>query len=182
MDLHCLGCSKKIKKFILKFKGVNSVSANIDNHLITVKGTMNVQELICHLREKLKRKVVKTQMAPLRIGNTDKDVISNGKKDKESSQVGDADEKDKEVIGGGGVIVNYGDKDGNKEKEGGDTNGCDGSNDNNNGDAKMELYDGYAYYIYPENSEGYMPFMNANIMRGPQLFNDENPNAYCSIV
>ncbi|KAJ0088247.1 hypothetical protein Patl1_32170 [Pistacia atlantica] len=126
---------------------------------------MNVKELISHLRQRLNRNVTETQMVPFKIDNNVKDAISNGEnKDKESFERGGRDKRDKEAVGDGG--------DGNKRVEVGGPSGCDGRYDNDtdyeDDDAKMELYDGYTYYIYPvESSQEYMRFMAANIMRGP---------------
>ncbi|KAK1429478.1 hypothetical protein QVD17_11687 [Tagetes erecta] len=55
--LHCEGCSQKIKRIILKIDGVESVKLDDDKNLVTVKGTMNMKELIPYLKDKLKRNV-----------------------------------------------------------------------------------------------------------------------------
>ncbi|KAK7285018.1 hypothetical protein RJT34_19774 [Clitoria ternatea] len=55
--LHCDGCVQKIRKIILKSKGVESVNIEEEKDLVTVKGTMEVKEMVPYLNEKLRRKV-----------------------------------------------------------------------------------------------------------------------------
>ncbi|KAJ4704956.1 Heavy metal-associated isoprenylated plant protein [Melia azedarach] len=57
LRLHCDGCIQKIRKVIMKCRGVKSVSVNADKDLVTVKGTMDVQELTSYLEEKIKSNV-----------------------------------------------------------------------------------------------------------------------------
>ncbi|CAN1770640.1 Heavy metal-associated isoprenylated plant protein 6, partial [Linum perenne] len=54
---HCDGCITKMKKIIMKIKGVNSVVIDGAKDLVTVKGTMDVNELAPFLKEKLRRNV-----------------------------------------------------------------------------------------------------------------------------
>ncbi|XP_021619262.1 heavy metal-associated isoprenylated plant protein 5 [Manihot esculenta] len=54
---HCDGCISKIKKIILKIKGVDNVAVDGAKDLVTVKGTMEVKEMVPYLKEKLKRNV-----------------------------------------------------------------------------------------------------------------------------
>lgn len=105
IPLHCDGCIHKIKRQISKIDGVEAVMPDSGKDLVTVKGTMNVKELLPHLQEKLKRKI---------------DIVPP-KKDEKGS---DSKDDKKEKGGGGG-----GDK---KEKEGGGgdskAKGVDGDN------------------------------------------------------
>ncbi|KAG2289682.1 hypothetical protein Bca52824_049286 [Brassica carinata] len=55
--LHCEGCIQKIKKIILKIKGVQTVAIDAAKDTVTVKGTMDVKELVPLLAKKLKRTV-----------------------------------------------------------------------------------------------------------------------------
>ncbi|KAL4592150.1 hypothetical protein LXL04_005136 [Taraxacum kok-saghyz] len=57
IPLHCDGCIHKIKRIISKIDGVESVKPENDKNLVTVKGTMNMKEVIPYLKEKLKRHV-----------------------------------------------------------------------------------------------------------------------------
>ncbi|KAF2289895.1 hypothetical protein GH714_039048 [Hevea brasiliensis] len=60
---HCDGCISKIKKIILKYKGVDNVTVDGTKDLVTVKGTMEVKEMVPYLKEKLKRNVEKEEAA-----------------------------------------------------------------------------------------------------------------------
>ncbi|KAJ4891793.1 Heavy metal transport/detoxification superfamily protein [Raphanus sativus] len=55
--LHCEGCIQKIKKIILKIKGVQMVAIDAAKDMVTVKGTMDVKELVPLLTKRLKRTV-----------------------------------------------------------------------------------------------------------------------------
>ncbi|KAI4310417.1 hypothetical protein MLD38_035397 [Melastoma candidum] len=55
--LHCEGCIRKIKKIILKFKGVNAVNFDRPKDHVMATGTMDVDDLVPYLKEKLKRNV-----------------------------------------------------------------------------------------------------------------------------
>ncbi|KAG0486186.1 hypothetical protein HPP92_008281 [Vanilla planifolia] len=57
LRLHCDGCIQRIKKTVLKIKGVKDVTVDSQADLVTVTGTMDVESLPGHLREKLKRGV-----------------------------------------------------------------------------------------------------------------------------
>ncbi|GJW21105.1 heavy metal-associated domain, HMA containing protein [Tanacetum coccineum] len=57
ISLHCDGCIQKIKRIISKIDGVESVKPDANKNLVTVKGTMNMKELIPYLKDKLKRNV-----------------------------------------------------------------------------------------------------------------------------
>lgn len=57
----------------------------------------------------------------------------------------------------------------------------DDANNNKVEANKLDFYDGFRYYQV-ESPQDYMRFMTTYMMRGPQIFSDENPNAYCSIM
>ncbi|KAI3809351.1 hypothetical protein L1987_25323 [Smallanthus sonchifolius] len=106
IPLHCDGCIKKIKRTISKIDGVESVMPYSGKDLVTVKGTMNVKELVPHLKEKFKRKV---DIAPPKKeekgGDTKDDKKEKGgntKDDKKEKGEGGGDKKEKEGGGGGG--------------------------------------------------------------------------------
>lgn len=137
IPLHCDGCIHKIKRLISKIDGVESVTPDSGKDLVTVKGTMNVKELIPHLKEKLKRKI---------------DVIPPKKEDK------GGDMKDDKKAEGGG------DK---KEKEGGDAKaagGGGGGEDKKKGIEvinKLEHY-GHNPYTHTMSMPMQMPIYNQN--------------------
>ncbi|XP_047175191.1 heavy metal-associated isoprenylated plant protein 3-like, partial [Vigna umbellata] len=53
----CQGCSHKIRRAVLKFKGVKEVSTDREKGMVMVKGTMDVTALVQKLSEKFRRKV-----------------------------------------------------------------------------------------------------------------------------
>ncbi|KAJ6835120.1 heavy metal-associated isoprenylated plant protein 3-like [Iris pallida] len=55
--LHCDGCIQRIRKTILKYKGVESVTIDSQKDLVTVTGTMDAGSLVPYLKDKLKRSV-----------------------------------------------------------------------------------------------------------------------------
>ncbi|KAM3341208.1 heavy metal-associated isoprenylated plant protein 3 isoform X1 [Capsicum galapagoense] len=103
--LHCDGCAHKIKRIIKKIDGVEDVKIDSKKDLVTVKGTMDLKELIPYLKDKLKRNV--EIVPPKKEGGGEK-------KEKEGGGGGGGEKKEKEggSSGGGGG----GEK---KEKKGG---------------------------------------------------------------
>ncbi|KAF5471870.1 hypothetical protein F2P56_008634 [Juglans regia] len=91
--LHCDGCIQKIRKIVSKFGGVQNVDIDKAKDLLSVKGTMDVKELVPYLKAKLKRSV---DVVPPK-----KDEAGD-QKPKEAGGGGDKKEKEKEASGGGG--------------------------------------------------------------------------------
>ncbi|KAL3358305.1 hypothetical protein AABB24_015437 [Solanum stoloniferum] len=92
--LHCDGCAHKIKRIIKKTDGVEEVKVDSEKDLVTVKGTMDLKELIPYLKDKLKRNV---EIVPPKKddgekkekeGGGDKKVESNEKKEGEPKAEG----------------------------------------------------------------------------------------------
>ncbi|XP_071709449.1 uncharacterized protein [Rutidosis leptorrhynchoides] len=86
IPLHCDGCIQKIKRIILKIDGVESVKPDSSKNWVTVKGTMNMKELIPYLKDKLKRNV---DVVPPKI----EDNKGGEKKDEKKIEV-NTDDKD----------------------------------------------------------------------------------------
>ncbi|CAK9182614.1 unnamed protein product, partial [Ilex paraguariensis] len=193
IQLHCDGCTHKIKRIISKVDGVDSVTVDPAKDLVTVKGTMDVKDLTPYLKEKLKRSI--EVVPPKKEGGGEK---KGGGGDKKEGAGGGGDKKEKE--GGGG---------GEKKEDGEGSKGGGGPKVEVN---KME-YHGYnpynTYYSVPmynqsytdygvtmhdqgpSNSHGYMveyshapppaPPPPEYYYHAPQMFSDENPNA-CSVM
>ncbi|ESW34765.1 hypothetical protein PHAVU_001G179100 [Phaseolus vulgaris] len=134
--LHCEGCIQKIRRVILKIKGVESVNIDASKNWVSVNGTMDVNGMVAYLEEKLRRKV---EVVPVNKKSEkkedhkeekgmEKEKVKDNKEEKEKVK-DNKEEKVKEKKEGGGV------KKGGGEKEEGvpkvEVN-------------KMELY-GYAY-------------------------------------
>ncbi|XP_022143698.1 heavy metal-associated isoprenylated plant protein 3-like [Momordica charantia] len=55
--LHCEGCIQKIRKAIIKYKGVDAVTIDSSKDLVTVKGAIEGKDLAGSLKNKFKRSV-----------------------------------------------------------------------------------------------------------------------------
>ncbi|XP_038883783.1 heavy metal-associated isoprenylated plant protein 6-like [Benincasa hispida] len=192
MRLHCEGCIQKIRKALIKFKGVNEISVDAQKDLITVKGTIEGKDIVGYLKDKFKRSV---------------DVVPPKK---EEPTAAGGDKKEKEAGGGGGDKKENDGK--NATSSGGDGGGpkMEVSKMEYSGfsyhpstfyyDAPVHSHSQYGYAMeaqpsYPihgfANSSGYyanqnyvhqgysMPMYNQS--HAPQMFSDENPNA-CSVM
>lgn len=182
--LHCDGCIQKIHKIILKIKGVESVNIDGAKDLVTVKGTMDVKEMVPYLKEKLKRNVELVPPKPNKDNDKDKDGGGSEKKEKKESG-----ENNKQQGGNkeeGGAVINkmehygygyppppmywngyaYGESSSTREVQPSGYN-----NNDNNG------YVNQGYMV--EQPQSYM--LHPQNYPHPQMFSDENPNA-CSIM
>ncbi|KAK8935547.1 Heavy metal-associated isoprenylated plant protein 26 [Platanthera zijinensis] len=162
--LHCDGCIRRIKKTVLKIKGVQDVSVDAQKDLVTVKGLIDVSSLPSYLKEKLNRNVevvsAKNSASPAAAGGgagggdekKDKPAGGTGEKKEKS---GDGEKKEKEKDGGGGG--------GKKESPAAATAVAPAAAMEAN---KMEYYGGTTYGYKAEE-----------VLHAPQIFSDENPNA-----
>ncbi|KAG5402097.1 hypothetical protein IGI04_016704 [Brassica rapa subsp. trilocularis] len=108
--LHCEGCIQKIKKIILKIKGVETVAIDAARDMVTVKGTMDVKELVPLLTKKLKRTV-----EPILPAKKD-----DGAAEKNKSEAAPPVAKKEDPAGGVTEAKKEGSEAGEKKKEGGD--------------------------------------------------------------
>ncbi|KAK7267728.1 hypothetical protein RIF29_20406 [Crotalaria pallida] len=207
--LHCDGCISKIRKVILKFKGVESVNADGSKDLVTVKGTMEVNDLVPYLNDKIKRKV---EVVPPKKDDDKKEKDGGGdkkegekKENKEGGGGGEGGKKEEAAVAAPKAVeVNKMDyhgyqmppsafwSDGNFP---GQTNyavevhpGYD-----NHGYRYMDQgYPNHGYMTHGYVNQGYMmpppppppvpvPYYMRPDHPPPQMFSDENPNA-CSIM
>ncbi|KAL3531972.1 hypothetical protein ACH5RR_005493 [Cinchona calisaya] len=203
IPLHCDGCAHKIKRIIKKVDGVENVTIDSEKDLVTVKGTMDMEDVIPYLKEKFKRSV---DIVPPK-----KDDGGGDKKGKEGGGGGEKKEKEKEKETGGGDS-------GDKKKDG----GGGGDKGKSIEEPKVEVhkleYHGssstpYTYYGVPVYNQAYanqdyginMPTMMYNQGYGntgyvvehrpyeppppppvylpahDHMFSDENPNG-CSVM
>lgn len=63
VDLHCTGCAKRVKRSILRCKGVEGVEVDMGNNQVTVKGIVDPQALCARVQKKTMRKA--TVVSPL---------------------------------------------------------------------------------------------------------------------
>ncbi|XP_042495463.1 heavy metal-associated isoprenylated plant protein 3-like [Macadamia integrifolia] len=179
--LHCDGCIQKIRRIILKIKGVESVNIDAAKDLVKVTGTMDVKGLTPYLKDKLKRSV---EIVPEKKDDEKKGKEGGGeKKDKE----GGGEKKDNEGGGekknseggekkdGGGGGGGDGEKKEKVSEGGGDDKAAGGGGGGGEGEKKQPITAEVNKYDY------YAPGYVVEYVYPPQLFSDENPNA-CSIM
>ncbi|KAK8955632.1 Heavy metal-associated isoprenylated plant protein 26 [Platanthera guangdongensis] len=156
--LHCDGCIRRIKKTVLKIKGVQDVSVDAQKDLVTVKGLIDVSSLPTYLKQKLNRNVevvsAKNNASPNAAGGDEKKDKPAGGTGEKKEKSGDGEKKEKEKDGGGGG--------GKKESPAVATAAMEAN--------KMEYYGGTTYGYKAEE-----------MLHAPQIFSDENPNA-CTVM
>ncbi|GMH09832.1 hypothetical protein Nepgr_011673 [Nepenthes gracilis] len=179
--VHCDGCALKIKRIVRKCEGVQDVNVDLQKDLVTVKGTMNMNEILPYLNTKMKRSVEIVPAAKKDdAGSGDKKPKEGGGEKKEKE--GGGEKKEKAGGGGGG-----GDQKENAKPAagGGGEAGKSGDNANKVEVNKLEHYGypyGYGGYIYdPSQGHGNGYSMEYWHAPSPQMFSDENPNA-CSVM
>lgn len=55
VDLHCVGCAKKIERSILKIRGVEEVVMDMTENQVTIKGVLDPQAVCNKIKKKTKR-------------------------------------------------------------------------------------------------------------------------------
>ncbi|KAL3536241.1 hypothetical protein ACH5RR_004702 [Cinchona calisaya] len=142
--LHCDGCAHKIKRIIKKVDGVEDVTIDSEKDLVTIKGTMDMKDLIPYLKDKLRRSV---DIVPPK-----KDDGGGDKKGKE----GGGDKKEKEGTDGGGGGVDGGDKkEKEKQKESGGGGGGEGDKGKSIEEPKVEVHKLEYHHGYGSSSTPY---------------------------
>lgn len=167
--------------------GVESVKIDGAKDLVTVKGTMDVKEMVPYLKEKLKRNV-ELVVPPNKDKDKDKEKEGGGSEKKEKKESGENNNKQGGNKEEGGAVINkmehygYGYPpppmywNGYAHGESSSAREVQPSGYNND----------YYYYNNGYVNQGYMveqpPFyMHPQNYPPPQMFSDENPNA-CSVM
>ncbi|KAG6475036.1 heavy metal-associated isoprenylated plant protein 9-like [Zingiber officinale] len=70
LDLHCVGCAKKIEKCILKCRGVESVEVDMMQNLVKVKGMVDPQALCSRIQKRTQRQVLVLSPLPPAEGDS----------------------------------------------------------------------------------------------------------------
>ncbi|XP_022635859.1 heavy metal-associated isoprenylated plant protein 3-like [Vigna radiata var. radiata] len=173
----CQGCSHRIRRAVLKFKGVKEVSTDREKGMVMVKGTMDVTALVQKLSEKFRRKV---EVVPAKK-EKEKEKGKEKEKDKEKVKEKEKEKKKKE-----NETEKEGDKGGSgstkKKKKGGN----EGDNDKDNeGDGKGQAKTGKndSNYMVPACGYGYGEYYYyvGQYYPASEMFSDENPHA-CHIM
>ncbi|KAL5136963.1 Heavy metal-associated isoprenylated plant protein 6 [Glycine soja] len=186
IKLHCDGCIAKIRRIIMRFKGVQSVSLDGSKDLVTVKGTMDVKEMVSYLNEKLKRNV--EVVPPPKKDDDKKEKEGDGGEKKEKEKDGGGEKKEKDVAAAAEVInkMEY------MHQMAPPSFWYDGGHFPGQTNYAMEVHPGYGasannHYVEPGYvNQGYplqppLPYYMHPHAPPPQMFSDENPNA-CSIM
>lgn len=75
VDLHCVGCAKKVERCMMKFKGVEGVDIDMSQNQVTVKGILDPQALCMRIQNKTKRKARVLSPLPTVEGETTKPEV-----------------------------------------------------------------------------------------------------------
>ncbi|WVZ01053.1 hypothetical protein V8G54_027122 [Vigna mungo] len=197
----CQGCSHRIRRAVLKFKGVKEVSTDREKGMVMVKGTMDVTALVQKLSEKFRRKVEvvpakkekekekEKEKGKEKEKEKDKDKEKVKEKEKEKEKIKEKEkekENEKEKKKKENESEKEGDKGGSgstkKKKKGGN----EGDNDKDNegdgkGQAKTEKNN--SNYMVPACGYGYGEYYYyvGQYYPASEMFSDENPHA-CHIM
>ncbi|CAI9762531.1 unnamed protein product [Fraxinus pennsylvanica] len=77
VDLHCVGCAKKIERSILKISGVEGVVLDMVKNQITVKGVVEAQAVCNKISKKTKRSVKVLSPLPVSEGEAISEVVAS---------------------------------------------------------------------------------------------------------
>ncbi|GMH28759.1 hypothetical protein Nepgr_030602 [Nepenthes gracilis] len=179
--VHCDGCAQKIGRIVKKCEGVEDVNVDLQKDVITVKGTMNMIELLPYLNTKLKRVVEIAPAAKKDAGAPAAKKDAGAPADKKPKEAGGEKKAEKE---GGGKKA---------DAKATTSGGGDAGKSEEAGSQRVEVINRVEYYGHPysygggghaydpSQSHGYGHVMEYWHAPPPQMFSDENPNA-CSIM
>lgn len=77
IDLHCVGCAKKIEKSIMKIRGVEGVSIEMETNQVTIKGVVEPETVCAKLMKRTKRMARVLSPLPAPDGEPIPDVVSS---------------------------------------------------------------------------------------------------------
>ncbi|KAL2527571.1 Heavy metal transport/detoxification superfamily protein [Abeliophyllum distichum] len=77
VDLHCVGCAKKIERSILKIRGVEGVVIDMEKNQVTIKGVVEAQAVCNKIMKKTKRRVKVLSPLPEAEGETMPEVVAS---------------------------------------------------------------------------------------------------------
>ncbi|CDP07052.1 unnamed protein product [Coffea canephora] len=152
VPLHCQGCIERIHKIVSKTKGYQEMKVDRQKDLVTVKGAMDMKDVVENLKKHLKRDV---------------EIVPAKKEDKkEKSGGGGGEGKPAGGEGGGGEQM-----EGSKKQLQQQQQIPNGPLGYDYPSSSPFVYGGPAYMGDPYQFQ----------YHAPQLFSDENPNA-CSVM
>ncbi|XP_022888808.1 heavy metal-associated isoprenylated plant protein 9-like isoform X2 [Olea europaea var. sylvestris] len=77
VDLHCVGCAKKIERSILKIRGVEGVVIDMVKNQITVEGVVEAQVVCNKIMKKIKRRIKVLSPLPESEGEAMSEVVAS---------------------------------------------------------------------------------------------------------
>ncbi|KAK6135194.1 hypothetical protein DH2020_031090 [Rehmannia glutinosa] len=77
VDLHCVGCAKKIERSILKIRGVEAVTIDMLKNEVTIKGVVEPQAICSRLMKKTKRRAKVLSPLPEAEGEPMPEVVAS---------------------------------------------------------------------------------------------------------
>ncbi|KAK9673069.1 hypothetical protein RND81_12G144100 [Saponaria officinalis] len=77
VDLHCVGCAKKIERTIMKVRGVEGVAIDMGKNEVTIKGVVEPQAICNMIMKKIKRSAKVLSPLPANEGEPIPDVVTS---------------------------------------------------------------------------------------------------------
>uniref|UniRef100_A0A7C9ECV8 HMA domain-containing protein n=1 Tax=Opuntia streptacantha TaxID=393608 RepID=A0A7C9ECV8_OPUST len=77
VDLHCMGCAKKIQKSIMKIRGVEEVAIDMAQNQVTIKGVVEPQAVCNIVTKKTKRQAKVLSPLPANEGEPIPEVVTS---------------------------------------------------------------------------------------------------------
>ncbi|KAF3963719.1 hypothetical protein ACB098_12G025400 [Castanea mollissima] len=77
VDLHCVGCAKKIEKSIMKIRGVEGVEIDMAKNEVTIKGIVEPQAVCTKIMKKSKRRAKVLSPLPASEGEPIPEVVTS---------------------------------------------------------------------------------------------------------
>ncbi|XP_058105107.1 heavy metal-associated isoprenylated plant protein 9 isoform X1 [Magnolia sinica] len=77
VDMHCVGCAKRVERCIMKFRGVEAVEIDMGQNQVTIKGIVEPQALCMKIQKKTKRKARVLSPLPPPEGESKPQVVTS---------------------------------------------------------------------------------------------------------
>lgn len=77
VDLHCVGCAKKIERSIMKIRGVEGVVIDMAQNQVTIKGVVEPQAICNMIMKKTKRKAKVLSPLPANEGEPIPEIVTS---------------------------------------------------------------------------------------------------------
>ncbi|KAG6400759.1 hypothetical protein SASPL_137602 [Salvia splendens] len=77
VDLHCVGCAKKIERSILKIRGVEGVAMDMAKNEVTIKGVIEPQAVCSRIMKKTKRRAKVLSPLPQAEGEPMPEIVAS---------------------------------------------------------------------------------------------------------